>query len=185
MAHIHTMPGGHDLTVSAFIIRRDPTPLFLVHRHKKLSLLMQPGGHVETCEDPWSGLVHEIREETGYSPDQLSVLQPMSRLADTAHNTMHPVPVSWGTHQMGEDHFHSDAAYALATDQLPRHQVAEGESEELWWLPVEELERRTDVLRDSARLARVIHDHVLDAWQPVPAVEYTLRQVGGSPAANS
>ena len=51
MGHIHTDPGQHDLTVSAFIVREsDGRPLLLVHRHKSLALLLQPGGHVELDE---------------------------------------------------------------------------------------------------------------------------------------
>lgn len=38
MSHIHTKPGQHDFTASAFIIRTDGTePRAMVHMHKKTS----------------------------------------------------------------------------------------------------------------------------------------------------
>lgn len=76
MAHIHTGLGQHDLTVSAFIVRGAPDgPRLLLHRHKKLALVLQPGGHVELAENPWAAIIREIAEETGYSATQLVVLQ--------------------------------------------------------------------------------------------------------------
>lgn len=46
MAHIHTNPGEHDLTASAFIVRDDfAKPRLMLHMHKKLGVLLQPGGH--------------------------------------------------------------------------------------------------------------------------------------------
>jgi len=53
MSHIHTNPGEHDQTVSAFIIRTDTAePELLLHVHKKLGVLLQPGGHIELNETP-------------------------------------------------------------------------------------------------------------------------------------
>lgn len=81
MAHIHTNPGEHDLTASAFIVRDDfEEPRLLLHMHKKLHILLQPGGHVELNENPWQAIEHELREETGYTFDELEVLQPKDRL---------------------------------------------------------------------------------------------------------
>ena len=45
MAHIHTEPGQHDFTASAFIIRTDtPEPKLLLHRHKLVGKYLQIGG---------------------------------------------------------------------------------------------------------------------------------------------
>jgi 8-oxo-dGTP diphosphatase len=73
MAHIHTKPGQHDFTASAFIIRIDtPKPKVLLHMHKKLGVLLQPGGHIELNENPWQAVHHEIEEETGTTSANLS-----------------------------------------------------------------------------------------------------------------
>jgi 8-oxo-dGTP pyrophosphatase MutT (NUDIX family) len=54
MPHIHTGPGEHDHTASAVIIRNESDgPKVLLHLHKKLNRLLQPGGHVELHETPW------------------------------------------------------------------------------------------------------------------------------------
>ena len=68
MAHVHTQYGEHDQTASAFIVRTDTEqPKLLLHLHKKLGVLLQPGGHVELQENQWQAICHEIQEETGLS----------------------------------------------------------------------------------------------------------------------
>lgn len=91
MPHIHTQPGQHDHTASAFIIRTDGTePRILFHMHKKIKKLMQPGGHVELHETPWQAVVHEIEEEAGYEISQLKILQPKNYLQKPADATLNP-----------------------------------------------------------------------------------------------
>ena len=66
MAHIHTQPGQHDHTASAYIIRTDlDTPRIMLHLHRKIGKYLQFGGHVELNETPWQAVVHELREESG------------------------------------------------------------------------------------------------------------------------
>ena len=67
MPHLHTGLGEYDHTVSAFIVKVDSTgePKLLLHHHKKLDVLLQPGGHIELTETPWAAIAHEIKEETG------------------------------------------------------------------------------------------------------------------------
>ena len=65
MPHIHTKPGQHDHTVSAFIVRLDgKQPRILLHRHKKSGVYMQFGGHIELHENPWQAISHELLEES-------------------------------------------------------------------------------------------------------------------------
>ena len=59
MPHLHTQPHGHDVTISAWILRRFPSDSprgwqwkALVHKHRKMNLWIQPGGHVEHTERP-------------------------------------------------------------------------------------------------------------------------------------
>ena len=66
------------MTISAWIMRRqDGEVKALVHRHRKLHIWLQPGGHIEHTENPWQALAHELREETGYELSQLRVLQAL------------------------------------------------------------------------------------------------------------
>ena len=46
MAHIHEKI---DFTTSVFIVRDGKV---LLHKHKKLGIWLQPGGHIELDEDP-------------------------------------------------------------------------------------------------------------------------------------
>ena len=136
MPHIHNEPGQHDLTVSAFIINADGA--ILIHKHKKYDLYLQPGGHVELDEDPWTAMMREIREETGYDPSQLALYAPpMAVINDYEVNpsVFHPYPISFNTHSIGlGDHRHTDIAYAFyAGDEKPRYEIDPSESQEAFW----------------------------------------------------
>ncbi|MDQ5885925.1 MAG: hypothetical protein QG628_322, partial [Patescibacteria group bacterium] len=115
MSHLHTQPGQHDVTVSAYIIRTDrPEPVLLLHMHKKLKKYLQFGGHVEHHEDPWKAITHEVLEESGYDMSQLVLLQPQIRLKKVTDTKLHPIPVTLLTHDFpGLDHYHSDIAFAF------------------------------------------------------------------------
>ena len=142
MAHLHTGAGQYDLTVSAYIVRRAPEPAVLLHRHKTLGIWMQHGGHVELDETPWQALVREIREETGYDPAQLCVLQPPRRLAALTGDLVHPQPVCVRSvpFGVGTNHFHTDLTYAFVTAELPAYDIGPEESGERAWLTVAEVQ---------------------------------------------
>lgn len=71
MPHIHTKPGQYDHTVTAYIVRTDgDDPKVLLHMHRKLGMLLPPGGHVELDETPWAAMAHELTEESGYTLDE-------------------------------------------------------------------------------------------------------------------
>jgi 8-oxo-dGTP pyrophosphatase MutT (NUDIX family) len=179
MAHIHTQANQHDLTVSAFIIRVDgDEPTVMLHNHLKIRRLLQFGGHVELEENPWQGLIRELREEAGYAVDQLQVLQPSARL-DMSFSTAvaHPIPFSLNTHRFkDEDHFHSDLVYAVTTSQDPKLSRAAGESADIHQYTITQLaaiapEQIYDQTRDSATY---VLEHLLRTWQAVPATHWQL-----------
>ena len=175
--HIHTAPGQHDLTCSAYIVRTDlGEPRVLVHRHKKLGRLMQIGGHVELCETPWSALAHEIPEESGYDLDQLRVLQVLALPLDTHGSVRHPTPFLVNTHRLPGDHLHTDLCYAFVTDQPPRHGVGEGESQTLSWPTREELLAQVGpggALVDVAVAYEVVLDQILPVAVAMPATDFS------------
>jgi 8-oxo-dGTP pyrophosphatase MutT (NUDIX family) len=49
-------------TVTGYVVHEGRT---LLHRHRKLSMWLPPGGHVEPDEDPVQAVLREIEEETG------------------------------------------------------------------------------------------------------------------------
>ena len=171
MVHLHTEPGQYDLTVSAFVVRLGQAePMLLLHRHRSLGMLMQVGGHVELNETPWQALRREVREETGYAPDQLRVLQPPLRLKDAAGIDIHPQPVCLRSFRFGNlDHFHTDISYALITQDAPRYSVGEGESPVIWLTQGQLLDVPDDQTYEDVRHTAVfILDHLLHEWESIP-----------------
>ena len=128
MAHIHTNPGEHDLTVSAFIVRTDfDEPKIMLHMHKKLGKWLQFGGHVELNENPWQALTHELMEESGYQIDRLKLIE-IAESPNLDSSTEHPIPFSVNTHAFSETHNHTDLAYAFTADEAPSSKPLENES---------------------------------------------------------
>ncbi|HEY1085442.1 MAG TPA: NUDIX domain-containing protein [Candidatus Saccharimonadales bacterium] len=149
MPHIHTEPGQHDFTTSAIIFRyEDAVPKVLLHIHKKLGKLMQPGGHIELGENPWQAIAHEIEEETGYVLQDLEALQPEWAMKELSGAIAHPVPFCVNTHDIGGgDHKHTDLVFVFLAKDLPLKQpdIAGGESGDLRWLTQKEVTGLTDI----------------------------------------
>lgn len=176
MPHIHTAPNQHDMTVSAYIILRDDDRLkCLVHLHKKIGKLMQVGGHIELNETPWQSVVHEIAEESGYNTSELMILQFRKEVAKSEDNIVHPVPFTMNTHNVGDDHYHSDLCYGFVASNLPEASVGEDESCDLQWLTLTELKEgasRGEVLSDVVGIYEYLLS-VLDNMVEVPASEFS------------
>lgn len=178
MPHIHTQPGQHDLTVSAYIVREvDGEWKCLVHMHKKLHKLLQVGGHVELNETPWQALGHELREESGYELSELNVLQPTAHIPEFYDNIAHPIPVRFMTHLFSEGHYHIDCGYAFIADQLPAHALGAGESEDIRWYSLAELaaaKERDEVLGDVVDSYVYIVSNCLGSFTRMPADTFSL-----------
>jgi 8-oxo-dGTP pyrophosphatase MutT (NUDIX family) len=89
----------------------------VLHRHKRLGIWLQPGGHLEPGEAPWQAARREAVEETG-----LNLCHPAGgpRLV---HVDVHPTPLR---------HVHLDLRYVLlAADAEPC--PAPGESQDVRW----------------------------------------------------
>lgn len=178
MAHIHTRPGEHDMTASAYIVRDDmDEPRILLHMHKKLHVLLQPGGHIELHEHPWASIAHELHEETGYELADLEVMQPRLRVRDLPGVVVHPQPIFINTHDFpGMDHFHTDIAYLMLAHAAPRHKPADGESSDLRWLSKQEIMDvpAEEIYANTRTICDFIFNQLVDAWEPVPAKSFAL-----------
>jgi 8-oxo-dGTP pyrophosphatase MutT (NUDIX family) len=101
------------VTASAVVVGPRGTVL---HRHKRLGLWLQPGGHIDPDEDPEDAALREVREETG-----LRVHHPDGG-AQLFHVDVHPA---------GE-HVHLDLRYLVGGDDAdPAPQP--GESPDARW----------------------------------------------------
>ncbi len=91
----------------------------VLHRHKRLGLWLQPGGHIEPGETPWDGALREAAEETGL---------PVSFQGDAprlVHVDVHPGP---------RKHVHLDLRYLLTSPPVAPRPPA-GESQDVQWFP--------------------------------------------------
>jgi 8-oxo-dGTP pyrophosphatase MutT (NUDIX family) len=90
----------------------------LLHRHRRLGLWLQPGGHLEPGEEPWEAAKREAAEETG-------LFTLMAKSDGLVHVDVH---------QGGADHLHLDVRFlleALEADGEPS--PGPGESQEVRW----------------------------------------------------
>ena len=89
----------------------------VLHRHKRLGIWIQPGGHIDDGEAPWDGALREAAEETG-----LPVSFP-DGTPELVHVDVHPGP---------RGHTHLDLRYlVLAADADPA--PPPGESQDVRW----------------------------------------------------
>lgn len=89
----------------------------VLHRHKRLGLWLQPGGHVDPGEKPAQAAVREVREETGL---------------DARHAHDPPRIVHVDVHPGGRGHTHLDVRYLLRAPADPPAPTA-GESQRVAW----------------------------------------------------
>lgn len=180
MPHIHTQPGQHDITTSAFIIRMiNDVPHMLLHLHKKHGKLLQPGGHVELHETPWQAIAHELEEETGYSLDELDILQPSGMITSLPGIVMHPVPSTLNTHRIDnqqEAHYHTDMAFTFVAAAPPTRKPQEGESQDLRWLTLGDIDSLDDseIYPDTVELCRHAFVVTLQDWPQIPAKSFSV-----------
>jgi 8-oxo-dGTP pyrophosphatase MutT (NUDIX family) len=93
----------------------------LLHRHKRLGLWLQPGGHIDAGEEPADAALREAREETGLD----CAWTPRGR--ELVHVDVHPAALG---------HTHLDLRYLAAADGDPAPPA--GESQAVRWFSWEE-----------------------------------------------
>lgn len=177
MPHIHTNDSEHDLTVTAYIIRTDtPEPQALLHMHRKLNRLLPVGGHVEINESPWQAIAHELEEESGYTLNNLEILQPLSRIKHMTSVVQHPYPLSMNTHDIPDAHFHTDIEYAFIAKSDPDGIISEGESIDLRWLTHEEMNELDSsvIFTNTKEVYDFIFDEALQNWERVSTNDFLL-----------
>jgi 8-oxo-dGTP pyrophosphatase MutT (NUDIX family) len=177
MAHIHTDSAQHDLTTSAYVIFEEAgkKPRMWFHEHRILRQWLQFGGHVELHENPWDTVIHELLEESGYEINQMQILQPAMRPPKMAGVVVHPQPAVVLTHPFpGADHFHIDIGNAFVTSEMPLHKVAEGESDTMRLMDLDEIKALTakDIPTNVRETAIYILEEIYPTWEKVACENY-------------
>ena len=112
------------LTASAFVVSSRGV---ILHRHRRLGIWVQPGGHVDPGESPEAAAVRETLEETGLV-------------------AVHPDPVllfNVDVHPGPSGHTHFDLRYVLVAppdDPAP----ADNESPEVYWFDFDAATQRCE-----------------------------------------
>lgn len=121
------------VTASAIVV--DPVGRVLLHRHVRLGIWIQPGGHVEPGEDVVTAAVRETLEETGV------VARPVDDGAALLHVDIHEGPLG---------HVHLDVRSLLVAAD-----GSEPGPDAVWEAPEVAVARADRSLRDALRaLAR-------------------------------
>jgi 8-oxo-dGTP pyrophosphatase MutT (NUDIX family) len=113
----------------------------LLHRHKRLGLWLQPGGHLDPGEMPWDAAVRETHEETG-----------LALVADAGPDGIPPL-AHVDVHDGGRGHTHLDFRYLLVAGPDDEPRPAPGESTDVHWFGWEEAIARADPGLRGALLA--------------------------------
>jgi 8-oxo-dGTP pyrophosphatase MutT (NUDIX family) len=128
------------VTASGIVVGRRGTVL---HRHKRLGIWMQAGGHIDAGEGPEDAALREATEELGLA---------------VAHPTAGPLLLHVDVHEAALGHMHLDLRYLLLgadTDPMP----PPGESPDARWCSWEEAEQMADpALIDALPLARAVFE---------------------------
>jgi 8-oxo-dGTP pyrophosphatase MutT (NUDIX family) len=107
------------VTGSALVLGRQGV---LLHRHKRLGLWLQPGGHLEPGETPWAAARRESGEETGLQLRWVAAgpggVPPLAHL---------------DVHDGGRGHIHLDLRYLLVVEGDEQPAPPSGESPDVRW----------------------------------------------------
>ncbi len=132
--------GPTHVTASGIVVGRRGTVL---HRHKKLGIWMQPGGHIDPGEGPDEAALREATEELGLA---------------VAHPAAGPLLIHLDVHEAAHAHTHLDLRYLLLgadADPMP----PPDESPDARWCSWDEALQMADpALIDALPLARAAYE---------------------------
>ncbi len=136
------------VTASAIVV--GPRGVVL-HKHKRLGIWLQPGGHIDEGETPADAALRECLEETGLS---------------AKHFSGRPELVHVDAHDGPRGHYHLDLRFLLAVPNDDPH-PPEGESPDARWWSSEELREHHEP--GIAGILHALRDFAARPAQPADA----------------
>ena len=140
MAHLHEKI---DFTASVYIVKDNR---ILLHKHKKLGIWLQAGGHIELDEDPMQAALREVKEETGFDVELVGQPNPPAELYNHSRNLL--LPMFLNRHNFDATHEHIDFSYfgrVVGGTLVPEDGV------EMRWFTREEIVKNEIQLLDDTR----------------------------------
>lgn len=119
------------VTASAIVLGDDDR--VLLHRHKRLGIWLQPGGHVDPGESCEVAVLREVAEETG--------------LEGTLERD---APLHVDVHEGPRGHVHLDVRWLVRVPGGAEPAPAEGESQDVAWFERDDALAVTDVAAANA-----------------------------------
>ncbi len=104
--------------------------------HRELGLWLFPGGHVELNENTDQALAREIKEETGFGPEDYEVLAERPALSE--HISLWR-PQWMNAHPINPSHWHISLMYLVRARKLET-KLAAGEHKEIKWFTPKDLD---------------------------------------------
>lgn len=149
------IPGEKHFTGSAILVTQDTACKVLLVHHKKLNVWIQPGGHLETFENPIEGAIREVKEETGI--DVSFFLTEITKLDDLCSQLPSPdfffeetIP-AYGDQP---EHFHIDSIYIIKVP-FQRAQHQREEANDIGWFGQDEIQNLSMYENTKIMLAKV------------------------------
>jgi 8-oxo-dGTP pyrophosphatase MutT (NUDIX family) len=132
--------GPTHVTASGIVVGRRGTVL---HRHKKLGIWMQPGGHIDAGETPEEAALREATEELG-----LAVTHPPAG----------PLLLHLDVHEAAHGHTHLDLRYLLLGADEDPHPPPDESPDARWCSWDEAMGMADPALIDALPLARATYE---------------------------
>ncbi|HSW78785.1 MAG TPA: NUDIX domain-containing protein [Candidatus Babeliales bacterium] len=131
MPHIHEQ---YDFAVNTFIVFEKK---ILLVNHPRYGFWLAPGGHIELNEDPDQALFREIKEETGFTSEDIEVLSRKPNQVSKSQKFLY-TPDYVNVHDANAPHKHITLMYFIRAKH-DKH-VKSDEHTEARWFSVNDLD---------------------------------------------
>lgn len=121
------------LTVAVFVVHQGKT---LLHWHKKHSMWLPVGGHVDPNESPCEAAIRETKEESGLDIELYRHIPSIA--SDHKQVRMLIAPSYIQNEVIGPDHEHVDCIF-YARASMPTLKPLEGEATNIGWYSLEDI----------------------------------------------